>query len=144
MYQENSLQMEWCLNCHRDPGKNIRPAGEIYNMAWTSPSRDKPVWCGNAGDKTGTPTAQTVSCTTIDPGQVSAQTASLDMLPPTDAPRLHILDVTAHPNGAAGPMGADHISYTKFTDQDSLGKFLVSQYHIRNPRELSSCETCHR
>jgi hypothetical protein len=25
-----------------------------------------------------------------------------------------------------------------------LGKFLVKQYHIRNPHELSSCETCHR
>jgi hypothetical protein len=22
MYQQNTLQMEWCLNCHRDPGKN--------------------------------------------------------------------------------------------------------------------------
>ena len=25
MYEENTLQMEWCLNCHRDPGKNLRP-----------------------------------------------------------------------------------------------------------------------
>ena len=23
MYQENSLQMEWCLNCHRDPAKIV-------------------------------------------------------------------------------------------------------------------------
>jgi hypothetical protein len=25
-----------------------------------------------------------------------------------------------------------------------LGKYLTSQYHIRNPEQLSSCETCHR
>jgi len=25
MYMENSLQMEWCLECHRNPEKNIRP-----------------------------------------------------------------------------------------------------------------------
>ena len=36
------------------------------------------------------------------------------------------------------------VNYVKFTDQEKLGHFLVDQYHIRNPRELSSCETCHR
>ena len=25
MYQQNTLQMEWCLNCHRNPGVNLRP-----------------------------------------------------------------------------------------------------------------------
>jgi cytochrome c7-like protein len=144
MYQENSLQMEWCLNCHRNPAKNLRPSGEVYNMAWTGPSKDKPVWCGTGGAKTGTPTAQTVSCTTINPEQVGARTASLDMLPPTDQPETHMLDVAAHPNGAAGPTGAENVSYTKFTDQQTLGLFLQKQYHIRDPHELSSCETCHR
>ena len=144
MYQENSLQMEWCLNCHRNPAKNLRPTNEIYNMAWSGPSNDKPVWCGAAGDKDGTPTAQTVSCSTVNPDKVGARAASLDMLPPTDAPEMHMLDVAAHPDGGNGPTGAGHVSYTKFTDQEALGKFLVQQYHIRNPHELSSCETCHR
>ncbi len=36
------------------------------------------------------------------------------------------------------------VSYTKFTDQMELGKYLTAQYHIRRPDELSSCETCHR
>ena len=35
-------------------------------------------------------------------------------------------------------------SYTKFTSQTDLGKYLTAQYHIRNPEQLSSCETCHR
>ena len=34
VYQENTLQMEWCLSCHRDPSQFIRPKSEIYNMDW--------------------------------------------------------------------------------------------------------------
>jgi Cytochrome c7 and related cytochrome c len=34
VYQENTLQMEWCLSCHREPEKFIRPKSEIYNTAW--------------------------------------------------------------------------------------------------------------
>jgi hypothetical protein len=34
VYQENTLQMEWCLSCHRDPAQHIRPKSEIYNMDW--------------------------------------------------------------------------------------------------------------
>jgi cytochrome c7-like protein len=34
MYQEASLQMEWCLACHRDPAKNVRPRAEVFNLHW--------------------------------------------------------------------------------------------------------------
>jgi len=34
VYQENTLQMEWCLQCHREPENYIRPKAEIYNMQW--------------------------------------------------------------------------------------------------------------
>jgi hypothetical protein len=34
VYQENTLQMEWCISCHKDPSQFIRPKKEIYNMAW--------------------------------------------------------------------------------------------------------------
>lgn len=34
VYQVNTLQMEWCLSCHREPEKFIRPKTEIYNMDW--------------------------------------------------------------------------------------------------------------
>ena len=37
MYAQNTLQMEWCLDCHRNPAKNLRPTSEIYNMAWEKP-----------------------------------------------------------------------------------------------------------
>jgi hypothetical protein len=34
VYQENTLQMEWCISCHREPQRYIRPKSEIYNMDW--------------------------------------------------------------------------------------------------------------
>lgn len=34
VYQENTLQMEWCLSCHKQPEAFIRPKSEIYNMSW--------------------------------------------------------------------------------------------------------------
>ena len=36
------------------------------------------------------------------------------------------------------------VNYRKFTSQDELGHFLLQQYKIRNPRDLASCEVCHR
>ena len=38
MYQEASLQMEWCLSCHRDPGKFVRPREEVFNLNWQPPA----------------------------------------------------------------------------------------------------------
>ena len=34
MKQHASLQMEWCLDCHRAPERHVRPRSEIYNMEW--------------------------------------------------------------------------------------------------------------
>ena len=32
--QAESLQMAWCLDCHRNPEKVLRPKSEIFNFAW--------------------------------------------------------------------------------------------------------------
>src|SRR5262245_61454038 len=34
VYQENTLLMEWCLDCHRNPEKYVRPRDEVFNMNW--------------------------------------------------------------------------------------------------------------
>ena len=34
VFQENTLQMEWCIECHRNPESRIRPKSEIFNMQW--------------------------------------------------------------------------------------------------------------
>jgi cytochrome c7-like protein len=38
MYQTSSLQMEWCLACHRQPEKFLRPKKEIFSMQWNPPA----------------------------------------------------------------------------------------------------------
>jgi hypothetical protein len=43
MYNYASLQMEWCLDCHRSPDKYIRPRQEVFNMRYEQPSTLKPV-----------------------------------------------------------------------------------------------------
>jgi len=116
MYAQNTLQMEWCLDCHRNPAKNLRPTTEIYNMAWEKPAEDRPVWCA-ANDANSGPTAQSVNCVTKDPAQ-GVQVAALQL----------------------PAMGAEGAA----TSQDELGHYLVDHYKIRTPRDLTSCEVCHR
>ena len=38
--QMQPLSMSWCLDCHRNPGPNLRPVSEVTNMKWTPP-RDR-------------------------------------------------------------------------------------------------------
>jgi hypothetical protein len=42
MYQEQTLQMEWCITCHRNPENFIRPKEEVFNMGYAAPTEDKP------------------------------------------------------------------------------------------------------
>ena len=91
MYQQESLQMEWCLGCHRDPGSNLRPRDQVFNMRYLPP-------------------------TTVNPVTVDDRT---------------------------------------FTDQGSLGAYLITKYQVRVGRiktsdgqisvsDITSCSTCHR
>src|SRR5678810_267678 len=41
-YQENSLLMEWCINCHKNPAPNLRPRSEITTMGYR-PATDQAV-----------------------------------------------------------------------------------------------------
>lgn len=38
MWQEKSLHMEWCLDCHRQPEKYVRPKSEVFSVAYQPPS----------------------------------------------------------------------------------------------------------
>jgi len=80
MYNYASLQMEWCLNCHRAPEKNLRPRDQVFNMRYEQPT-------------------------------------------------------------PANPVALDG---TTFTDQDSLGLYLVKKYRLRTVQDITSCNTCHR
>jgi hypothetical protein len=43
MYNFASLQMEWCLDCHRAPEKYLRPREQVFNMRYEEPSSSQPV-----------------------------------------------------------------------------------------------------
>ena len=38
--QQNTLQMEWCLNCHRNPQDYVRPREEVFTMGYR-PTEDQ-------------------------------------------------------------------------------------------------------
>ena len=38
MAQSASLQMEWCLDCHRDPSRYVRPLDHITTMGYVRPA----------------------------------------------------------------------------------------------------------
>jgi len=40
MRSAQPLQMRWCLECHRNPEKFIRPKEEIYNMTWKAKDQE--------------------------------------------------------------------------------------------------------
>lgn len=65
--QTQPLTMSWCLDCHRNPEKFIRPREEVFNMDWQPPA-----------------------------------------------------------------------------NQSEVGKALVEKYHVRSPKAMSDCNTCHR
>jgi hypothetical protein len=57
----------------------------------------------------------------------------------------HDASATGHAVSDGPPMAVMMpANYSKFTSQIDLGRYLTSQYHIRPPNELTSCETCHR
>ena len=38
MWRVNTLYMEWCLECHRNPEQFVRPRDQVFNMQWQPPA----------------------------------------------------------------------------------------------------------
>jgi formate-dependent nitrite reductase cytochrome c552 subunit len=43
MYAQNTLLMEWCLNCHREPEKFLRPRDKVFDMQYQQPNAERTV-----------------------------------------------------------------------------------------------------
>ena len=41
MYKQNTLNMEWCLECHREPERQIRPRDQVFDVTWSPPADQK-------------------------------------------------------------------------------------------------------
>ena len=40
-YKVNTLYMEWCVECHRNPERFIRPRDQVFNMAYEAPGNQE-------------------------------------------------------------------------------------------------------
>ena len=38
MWQESTLQMTWCLDCHRHPERFVRPRSEVFSVTYVPPT----------------------------------------------------------------------------------------------------------
>jgi hypothetical protein len=38
MSKEHSFYMKWCLECHQDPARYVRPKEEVFNMKYEAPA----------------------------------------------------------------------------------------------------------
>lgn len=39
--KDKTLHMKWCLECHRNPEKFVRPRDQVFNMSWQIPASEQ-------------------------------------------------------------------------------------------------------
>lgn len=63
-WQENSLQMEWCLNCHKNPAPYLRPRDKVFDMEWEPPANQLEEGAKLIKEYNVLPTKVLISCST--------------------------------------------------------------------------------
>jgi hypothetical protein len=43
MWQERSLQMEWCIDCHRHPERYVRPRDQVFSVTYQPPPNQEEI-----------------------------------------------------------------------------------------------------
>lgn len=64
VYQASPLNMQWCLECHRNPQANLRPKDQIFNMDWNAPANQEEVGRKLAAEYKLRTTAELTNCST--------------------------------------------------------------------------------
>jgi cytochrome c peroxidase len=64
MFQVATLQMQWCLDCHRNPVGVLRPKDQVFNMDWKPPSNQAEVGTKLAKDNNIRSAEELTSCST--------------------------------------------------------------------------------
>jgi hypothetical protein len=64
VFQASSLQMEWCLDCHRHPEAVLRPLNEVFDMDWKAPGNQEEIGKKLAAEYSIQRTTQLTSCST--------------------------------------------------------------------------------
>jgi hypothetical protein len=145
MWKSHTMTMSWCLDCHRQPEKYLRPRDAVFTMGW------KPGLDGTTGMAPGT--------MGVEPKNLN-QTASAQraLLQDTQLKKLignegestvgHA-GANDHSGEAAKAGGEDSGEHTQSNIKPSetqlqLGLRLKKEYRVRSARELTDCGTCHR
>jgi hypothetical protein len=42
-YKVNTLYMQWCIGCHRNPAQFVRPRDQVFNTAYEYPDNQQDV-----------------------------------------------------------------------------------------------------
>jgi hypothetical protein len=62
-YQVPTLLMKWCLDCHRDPAKNVRPRDKVFDMHYQAPADQASLGSQLVAEYHIRPPEQLTSCT---------------------------------------------------------------------------------
>ena len=63
-WQANTLQMRWCLDCHRHPERELRPRAEVFNVNYVRPDNQEELGRRLAREYHLLTTAQMTDCVT--------------------------------------------------------------------------------
>src|SRR6267378_3590228 len=64
MFQANTLLMQWCLDCHRNPEKALRPLDKVYDMAWQPAANQAEIGKQYLAERNIRNTSELTSCST--------------------------------------------------------------------------------
>jgi hypothetical protein len=64
VFQANTLLMQWCLDCHRDPEPALRPKDQVFNMDWRAPDNQTELGRKLRAEYKIRTTEELVSCST--------------------------------------------------------------------------------
>jgi hypothetical protein len=64
VFQANTLLMQWCLDCHRNPEPVLRPKDQVFNMDWRAPDNQSQLGAELRKSYNIRTTAELTSCST--------------------------------------------------------------------------------
>lgn len=64
VFQANTLLMQWCLDCHRNPAPNLRPMDKVFAMDWQPGPDQEGLGQKFAKERNLRTTAELTSCST--------------------------------------------------------------------------------
>jgi hypothetical protein len=64
VFQANTLLMQWCIDCHRNPEQVLRPKDQVFNMDWKAPANQDEIGKKLVAERHIRTPAELTSCST--------------------------------------------------------------------------------